>query len=139
MTKEPATSSFTVSVPIEVRRRGGQKLVVLTGSVKPASGNVAARPDRKVLLALARALRWQRQLDAGVRATMAEIAEAEDITASFVARNLRMLLLAPRIVDTVVWTDALKDRIVDDLQMAPEALWSAQIERVRTSLRSKRT
>ena len=129
MTKASAPSIFTVSIPIEVRRRGGQKLVVLPGSVKPASGNIAVRPDRKVLLSLARALRWQRQLDAGVRTTMAEIAEVEGLTASYVARILRMLLCAPAIVDAVVWTDEFQEWIIDDIERVPEVLWSRLVRR----------
>lgn len=132
MSKASTASTFTVSVPIEVRRRGGQKLVVLPGSVKPASGDIAARPDRKVLLSLSRALRWQRQLYAGVRTTMAEIAEAEGLNASYVARVLRMLLYAPAIVDAVVWTDELQEWIVDNFESAPEVLWSAQLEGLET-------
>jgi len=126
MTKESAPSTFTVSVPIQISRRGGQKLVVLPGAVKPASTNMATRPDRKVLLSLARALRWQRQLDAGVRTTMADIAEAEGITASYVARILRMSLFAPAIIDAVVWTDELQEWIVDGVERVPEVLWAAQ-------------
>ncbi|TPQ52720.1 hypothetical protein C2U72_01795 [Prosthecomicrobium hirschii] len=132
MTKASASSTFTVSVPIDVRRRGGQKLVVLPGSAKPASGNIAARPDRKVLLSLARALRWQRQLDAGVWVTMAEIAEAEGLTASYVARVLRMLLYAPAIVDAVVWTDELQEWIVDEVERVPAVLWCQQMNRATT-------
>ena len=130
MTKASAPSTFTVSVPIQVRRRGGQKLVVLPGSVKPASGNTVARPDRKVLLSLARALRWQRQLDAGVRTTMAEIAEAEGLTASYVARVLRMLLYAPVIIDAIVWTDELQDWIAADVEMTSNLSWNLQLRRV---------
>lgn len=131
MSKASALSTFTVSVPIEVRRRGGQKLVVLPGSVKPASGTIAVRPNRKVLMSLARALRWQRQLDAGVRVTMAEIAEAEGLTASYVARIIRMLSFAPAIIDSVVWTEQLQDWIVDDVERAPEMSWGKQIVNVR--------
>lgn len=134
MTRSSAPSTFTVSVPIAVRRRGGQKLVVLPGSVKPASGNIAARPDRKVLLSIARALRWQRQLDAGVRTTMAEIAEAEGLTASYVARVLRTLLYAPAIVDAVVWTDQLQFWLTNETSLALEILWRRQLNCVANAI-----
>lgn len=136
MSKASASSTFTVSVPIQIRRRGGQKLVVLPGSVKPASGNIAARPDRKLLLSLARALRWQRQLDTGVRTTMAEIAEAEGLTASYVARILRMLLSAPAIIDVIVWTDELQECIVEDVEATSELLWMSKLQKLKTFLES---
>ena len=50
----------------------------------------------------ARAWRWQRMLDDGVCATVAEIAEAEGIYCSYVSRVLRLTLLAPHVVERVI-------------------------------------
>jgi hypothetical protein len=51
--------------------------------------------DRALLKALARAHRWQRMLEEGRLATLAELAEAERISRSYVCRVLRLTLLAP--------------------------------------------
>jgi hypothetical protein len=57
--------------------------------------------------ALARAWRWQTQLDRGVYGSVTEIAEAEPISKSYVSRILRLALLAPNIVEAILggWAD----------------------------------
>ena len=57
--------------------------------------------------ALARAWRWQKLLDSGVHGSVTEIAEAERISKSYVSRILRLALLAPDLVETILggWAD----------------------------------
>lgn len=50
--------------------------------------------------AIARAFRWREMLENGTHATIAEIAVAEKINASYAGRVLRLTLLAPDIVLT---------------------------------------
>ena len=45
--------------------------------------------------AIGRAFRWRAMLENGAQATIAEIAAAERINASYVSRLLRLILLAP--------------------------------------------
>jgi hypothetical protein len=52
--------------------------------------------------ALARAFRWRDMLEAGVYATVSEIAAAEKINPSYVSRVLRLTLLAPDIVEAIL-------------------------------------
>ena len=52
--------------------------------------------------ALARAFRWRKLLEAGVYATIDEMAAAEKINASYVCRVLRLMLLAPDIVGAIL-------------------------------------
>ena len=52
--------------------------------------------------AIARAHRWRRMLESGVYATIAEIAAAEKINESYVGRILRLTLLVPDIVETIL-------------------------------------
>ncbi|HEB79186.1 MAG TPA: hypothetical protein ENI79_01750 [Rhodospirillales bacterium] len=63
--------------------------------------------------ALARAFRWRKLLEAGVYATVEEIAAAEKINTSYVSRILRLTLLAPEIVELI-----LDGRHPTDLTMA---------------------
>jgi len=58
--------------------------------------NVRLRTDG--LAALARAFRWKRMLESGEFATIAELAEREGITVSYLTGLLRMTLLAPDLV-----------------------------------------
>ena len=52
--------------------------------------------------AVARAWRWQKPLDRRIHDSNTEIAEAEKISKSDVSRLLRLALLAPDLVETIL-------------------------------------
>ena len=56
----------------------------------------------RLINALANAHRWQRILDGGDYATVAELAAAERMNSSYLSRVLRLTLLAPAIVDAML-------------------------------------
>ena len=88
-------STITVFVPMAWRRRGGRKIIV----APPGCDDWAPPPriDNTLVKALARAHRWQRMLESGEYGSLAEMADAERISRSYVSRILRLTLLAPRI------------------------------------------
>lgn len=89
--------TVTLHVPFRVVKRGGRKEMQLPeGSARPR------RTDDTLVKALARAFRWKRMLESGDFATIAELAEREDIAPSYMTRVLRLALLAPDIVDAVL-------------------------------------
>jgi hypothetical protein len=93
-------STITVFVPMAWRRRGGRKVIV----APPGCDEWAPPPkiDRALLKALARAHRWQRLLESGKHGTLAELADAERISRSYICRVLRLTLLAPDIVERIL-------------------------------------
>jgi hypothetical protein len=93
--------TITVEVPFVIRRRGGRKLVI-TPDGAPAHVPPRARIDSAMVKALARAFRWRKLLETGVHGTIDEIAKAEKINPSYVSRVLRMTLLAPEIVESIL-------------------------------------
>lgn len=106
MTTEPKFKdngrTVIVRVPIAIRKRGGRKLVLA-----PDGANVMATPvrrhiDRVMVKAIARAFRWRDMLENGEYSTIREIAAAEKINESYVGRILRLTLLAPEIVETIL-------------------------------------
>lgn len=90
-----------VRVPISLRKRGGRKLVITPNGSGPWAPP-RARVDSALVKALARASRWRKLLETGVYATIDEIAAAEKINDSYVSRVLRLSLLAPDIVETIL-------------------------------------
>jgi len=60
------------------------------------------QPDDTLVKALARAWRWQRMLDEGLYTSISEIGDAENISKSYVSRILRLVLLAPDIIDAIL-------------------------------------
>ena len=93
--------SVKVHVPLAFKRRGGRKQVVLPDG-GPGWRPRPARVDGTLVKAIARAHRWQRMLESGAYASVSELAEAERINASYLARVLRLTLLAPDIVDALL-------------------------------------
>jgi hypothetical protein len=97
----PDGSTLTVSIPLTFRKRAGRKLVIApngTDSWAPPRQRV----DNTMVKALARAFRWRELLETGTHTTVAEIAAAEKINASYVGRVLRLTLLSPEIVEAIL-------------------------------------
>jgi hypothetical protein len=63
---------------------------------------VDAKQDITLVKAVARAFRWRRILETGRFGTLAELAAAEKINASYVSRVLRLTLLAPDLVEAIL-------------------------------------
>ena len=96
----PATS-ITVRVPLTIRKRGGRKQVIAPDG-HPSWAPPRARIDNTMVKALAREFRWRRMLETGAVATIREIAAKERINESYIGRVLRLTLLAPEIVETIL-------------------------------------
>ena len=60
------------------------------------------RTDSTLVKALARAFRWKRMLESGEFTTIAELAAREAIPSTYMARVLRLTLLAPDIVEAIL-------------------------------------
>jgi hypothetical protein len=93
--------TVTVTVPFAIRKRGGRKLVITPDGMRAAPAP-KARVDSALLKALARGFRWRKLLETGDFSTIEEIADAENINPSYVSRVLRITLLAPKIVETIL-------------------------------------
>jgi hypothetical protein len=96
----PDGTMITIFVPMSWRRRGGRKVIV----APPGCDDWAPPPevDSALVKALARAHRWQRMLESGEYGTIADLADAERISRSYVCRVLRLTLLAPDIVERIL-------------------------------------
>lgn len=97
----PDGRTLTVHLPLTLRKRGGRKLVI---APQAADAWALPRPrvDSAMVKAVARAFRWRKQLESGTHTTVAEIAAAENINASYVGRVLRLTLLSPQIVEAIL-------------------------------------
>jgi hypothetical protein len=93
--------SLTVRVPLVFKRRGGRKQVVGPEG-EGAWAPKPARVDSTLVKALARAHRWQAMLESGDYSTMQELAAAERINGSYLARVLRLTLLSPSVVEAII-------------------------------------
>ena len=98
MTRDtPIPDTITIHVPFRVVKRGGRKEMVL-----PEGAAQARMPNSTLVKALARAFRWKRMLESGEFASISELAEREGIAFTYMARVLRLSLLAPDIVEVIL-------------------------------------
>ena len=97
MTRPAPADTVTLRVPFRLAKRGGRKEMRLPEGIAPPR-----RPDDALVKALARAFRWKRMLESGEFASISELAEREGIAFTYMARLMRMSLLAPEIVDAIM-------------------------------------
>jgi hypothetical protein len=120
-------NTMVVRIPMRFQRRGGGKRIVASdgSEIVPAS---KPQPDGTLGKALARAWRWQRMLDKGVYASVSEIGDAENISKSYVSRILRLALLAPDIVETILSGQTDQSLILEQLERPLPRGWNEQRE-----------
>lgn len=93
----PIPETVTLHVPFRVVKRGGRKEMQM-----PEGATQPRRTDNTLVKALARAFRWKRMLESGEFASISELAEREGIAFTYMARLMRLSLLAPEIVDAIM-------------------------------------
>lgn len=93
----PIPVTVTLHVPFRIVKRGGRKEMQM-----PEGATQPRRTDNTLVKALARAFRWKRMLESGEFASISELAEREGIAFTYMARLLRLSLLAPEIVDAIM-------------------------------------
>ena len=88
--------------PLKFRQRGGRKVTVPVSDVVIENRLRKPATNRALLLALSRAFYWARLIDQGVVASGSEIAIKEGLEASTVNERLRMTLLSPTIIESIL-------------------------------------
>jgi len=107
------------------QRRGGRKRIVAPdGSAIVLSSK--PQPDSTLLKALARAWQWQRMLGDGVYVSVSDIGDAEKISKGYVSRILRLALLAPDIVESILVGSADQSLMLQRLERPLPASWEEQ-------------
>jgi hypothetical protein len=94
-------NTLVVWIPMRFQSRGGRKRIVAPDGSELAPAT-KPQPDGTLVKAIARAHRWQRMLESAEYGTLAEMADAERISRSYVSRILRLALLAPDIVERIL-------------------------------------
>jgi hypothetical protein len=122
-------ASLTVEVPLAFRKRGGRKQVISpAGAPDWVPGPPQVQPT--LIKAIARAHRWRVLLKDGTYASAAELSAAERINPSYVARVLRLTLLAPEIVEEILGGQRLEVTLEQLMKPFPVS-WSEQNDAFR--------
>jgi len=118
---------ISVSIPVNFYRRNGRMTIQTPeGNDEPDSDS---REPSSLLAALARAWRWQEQLESGEYASLAELADAAGVDASYVRRILRLTSLAPQLVEAIVDGREPEELTLRQLTKGIPLSWDEQLAR----------
>ncbi len=95
---------LVVRIPLTFKRRGGRKEIISLGC-QTSEPSQPCRTNKPLVVAIARAHRWKELVEGGRYATVAEMAAAMGIDVSYMARILRLSLLAPDTVESIMRGD----------------------------------
>jgi len=132
-TVEQDGDDLVIRIPMKLRRRHGRKQIIVPESFSdslPASEHQDALVD-----ALARAFHWQEIIESGRYGSITRLADALGNDRSCVGRVLRLTLLAPDIVETILLGREQSGLLLRQLTKEIPMLWEEQ--RKFSLLRSK--
>jgi hypothetical protein len=92
---------LVVSVPLAMKRRGGRKEIITPGGQTPES-RLQSRTNASLALTIARVHRWRELLEQRSYPSVRALARELGVDNSYVARLLRLSLLAPDIVEAIL-------------------------------------
>ncbi|MBF0140577.1 MAG: hypothetical protein HQL74_09895 [Magnetococcales bacterium] len=114
---------IVVTIPMALKRRGGRKWIIAPEGMDDA-------PPREETLAklVAKAHKWLKMLESGKSPSVRALADQEGLDESYVARVLRLTLLAPDIVAAII--DGQQPDILTwrELRKPFPILWTEQRE-----------
>lgn len=95
----PDGSTIIITIPMYLQKRGGRKRVMAPNGMEELP-----LPERDYTLAklVAKAHRWLKALETGRARSIRALAEQEQLDDSYVAKVLRLTLLAPDLVEAIL-------------------------------------
>ena len=100
--------AIVIRIPMAFRKAGGCKEIISPGSPSglpegaDAAGPPKPQPQRPLVVALAKAFKWQKMMDSGQVKSLEALAKREGVDRSYVGRILRLACLAQDIVEAIL-------------------------------------
>ena len=117
---------LVVHVPMKLKRRRGRKEIIAPAGMEWAvPEEPEANTNQGLAIMLARAHRWRDLLEEGRYASIGELARAVGVDNSYLARVLRLTLLAPDLVEAILEGEEADGLSLEKLYRAPMA-WEEQ-------------
>ena len=123
----------TVEIPLSFRWHGGRKLIVVPGGAESMRAAPKAQVHDAMVKALARAFRWRRLLESGDYASIGELAEAQGVNFSYMCRLLRLTLLSPNTVESILDGRVSSALTLNVLLTPNSAMWAEQQRKFQQS------
>lgn len=113
--------AIVVRIPVRFYRRNGRQMVLTHGS-----SDDEREANGVLVSALAKAYRWQDQLESGEFAGLEDLAKANGVDRTYVGRILRLTSLAPAIVERILSGDEPEGISLRRLQKGLPFVWTEQ-------------
>ena len=94
--------NLQIHVPMLIRRMRGRKQVIAPQALDREIPEAAEPIQAAVVQALARALSWTEILESGQAKSISEPARSLEVDVSYVTRILKLITLAPDIVEAII-------------------------------------
>ena len=117
---------LVVQVPLRIKRRQGRKEIIVPGGVESVVNNQACT-NQTLAVTIARAHRWQELLESGRYASVRQLALDAGVDNSYLARMLRLTLLAPDLIEAILDGTEPDSLSLEKLYQAP-VVWGEQRE-----------
>jgi hypothetical protein len=118
--------NITVEIPLTFRRQGGRKLIVVPGGTEAIAPAPKALVHDAMVNALARAFRWRRLLESDAYASIGQFADAQGVNFSYMCRVLRLTLLSPNIVESILDRRVKSTLCLKALLTSKSSVWAEQ-------------
>ncbi|MDD3182643.1 MAG: hypothetical protein PHD48_07575 [Alphaproteobacteria bacterium] len=115
---------MTVHIPVTLMRRHGRKRMIIPDDA--ALPEETEQKDNCLILALLRAWKWQRMLEADKATSVEDLARQINMSSSYLMRVLRLNFLAPDIREAILDGRQPKGLRVIDMLKPFSPIWEEQ-------------
>lgn len=117
-------NNILIHIPMRFQKRSGRREIIVPRALDGTAAN--APTDGKVIVALARARRWQELTESGEYASITDLADVVGMDRSYLRRLMTLNTLAPDIVESLLRGDGADGLSLDQLTANPPLLWRDQ-------------
>ena len=128
--------AVVVHIPARFYRRNGRQMIVTKGEPgdaaqgeRPVAAVLERDANHTLIKAIAKAYRWQEQLESGEYGSIEDLAQAVGVDRTYVGRMLRLTSLAPDIVEAILRGDEPHGISLRKLQKNLPVRWDEQRRR----------
>lgn len=93
--------NLRIHIPLKFKKRGGRKEIIMPDGLLPVEPERTTY-QKPLVIALARAYRWQKLLDEGKCSSISDLAKRLKVDHAYVSRILHLTLLAPDIIEVIL-------------------------------------
>lgn len=130
VTLKQSEQGVRVHVPMTFRKRSGRREIIVPDGLDSTQDSA---PDyhEALVIAISRAHRWKKMLDEGRYSSVAELAQAVKINRHYLARLLRLTLLAPDIIEAILDGREPDGMSLEKLRKPMSLVWREQAKMIQ--------